>query len=29
MADQHFQAWLQEQWRLLREYGLIKKGESR
>jgi len=29
MADQHFQAWLQEQWCLLRAYGLIKEGESR
>lgn len=29
MADQQFNEWLQEQWRLLREYGLIAEGESR
>lgn len=29
MADQQFKEWLQEQWRLLREYGLIAEGESR
>ncbi len=29
MADPQFNAWLQEQWRILRQHGLIAEGESR
>ncbi len=29
MADPQFEEWLQEQWRILRQHGLIAEGESR
>ncbi len=29
MADPRFKEWLQEQWRILRQHGLIAEGGSR
>lgn len=29
MADPQLKEWLQEQWRILRQHGLIAEGESR